>query len=172
MVGKPLLDCILSLNQLLKGVEAKWAIGGDAAEVICGVNVKPDRVTIVTTAEGCDEICSSLVRYQKRHPETREVTLERRADISGKFYPVQVRSRFGELKLEGSKVEVHGDVQIKVGDWDWGDSIDFEPNYVNVVGRKVPTVPLQLKTELYMGLGWLDRIEVMTKSLTHGRRWK
>lgn len=138
--------------------------------MICGVNVKPDRVTIVTTAEGCDEICDLLAQFQTRPPETREAALQRRADINGKFYPVQIRSRFGELKVHGMKVEVLGDVQIKVGDWDWGDPIDFEPNYLNVVGHRMPTVPLQLKTELYLGLGWLDRIELMTVSLTRARR--
>ena len=45
-----------------------------------------------------------------------------------------------------------------MGDWDWGDPIDFEPEYVYVVSVKVPAVPLELKKELYRGLGWYDRV--------------
>jgi len=60
---------------------------------------------------------------------------------------------------------VHGDLRIKVGEWEWGDPLDFEPEYVYVVGVKVPVVPLKLKTELYLGLGWMDRVRKINEAM-------
>jgi hypothetical protein len=56
-----------------------------------------------------------------------------------------------------------------VGDWDWGDPIEFEPDYVNVVGVNVPIVPLKLKSELYTGLGWTDRAAKIHEAVMRSR---
>ena len=55
--------------------------------------------------------------------------------------------------------KVHGDLQFKVDDWDWGDVLEFDPEYVYVVGAKIAVVPLSVKYELYRSLGWIDRVE-------------
>ena len=68
------------------------------------------------------------------------------------------------FNIDGQRLDVHGDLRIKVGEWDWGDPLDYEPEYVYVVGVKVPVVPLQLKTELYMGLGWMDRVRKISEA--------
>ena len=83
---------------------------------------------------------------------------------------MRIRSRFGELTIDNMPVEVYGDPQIKVGDWDWGDPIDYQPSHTYVVRQKVPIFPLRLKSELYLGLGWLDRIELITVALTRTRK--
>jgi hypothetical protein len=71
--------------------------------------------------------------------------------------------------IGGSRLDVHGELQIKVGNWDWGDPLDFEPDHVYVVGVKVPIVPLKMKSELYTGLGWDDRARKIHEAVVRSR---
>ena len=154
---------------MLKDCAAKWAIGGDVSEVISGVNVQADHITILTTKEGCDEISRKLAKYQIEPPRLAERKLPRNANIDFKTYPVTVKSYNSRFDINGSKLEVDGNLQIKVGDWEWGDPIEFEPDYVHVVNVKVPIVPLELKNELYTGLGWMDRAKKIHEAVIRSR---
>ena len=165
----PLLRAVQALGKELRDVQAKWAIGGDAGEIIKGVHVKTDHLEVLTTKEGCLEICELLAPRVAVPPAEAEKRRAREADVDGRAYPVYVRSLYAELAVEGVRVEVHGDEQIRVGDWEWGDPLDFEPDYTYVVRSKVPIVPLRLKSELDLGLGWLDRLELISNAIMSGR---
>ena len=166
---QPLLKTVIMLGGALKDMNAKWAIGGDAGEIIKGVNVKTDYLEILTTKEGCNEITQRLSEYLTLEPATREKKLAKEADVDGKMYPVYVKSHYAELTINKVKVEIYGDEQIKVGEWDWGDPLDFEPDYSYIVAKKVPIVPLRLKSELDLGLGWLDRLELISAAIMSGQ---
>jgi len=165
VLAKPLLNATIRISHLLRGCSAKWALGGDIAEILLGVNVQPDDITILTTTEGCDEISSRLAIFQVEAPKVTERTLERSAEINARPFPVRIRSRAARFNVDGQILNVHGDLQIKVGDWEWGDTLYYNPEYVYVVNEKVPVVPLQLKTELYMGLGWVDRVRKINEAM-------
>ncbi len=169
VLDKALLDATITIGKALKDCTSKWAIGGDVAEVISGVNVEPDHVTLLTTKDGCDEIARRLARYNVAAPAIVERKLEREATIGVLLYPVRIRSYKSEFRVEGSRLDVHGDLQIKVGEWDWGDPLDYEPDYVYVVGVKVPVVPLQMKTEIYNGLGWRDRATKIHEAIARSK---
>lgn len=160
-----LIRAIVKLGRELKDVQEKWALGGDAAEVVKGVSVRPSWLELVTTAKGVSEICGVLAEAVKTQPGLVESRLERDADIGGKVYPVFIRSTYAELDVEGVKVKLFGDMQYKVGDWEWGDPLDFEAETVNIVGVTVPTLPLTLKSELDLGLGWMDRVELISDAI-------
>jgi hypothetical protein len=157
VLSKPLLDSTILIGKTLKDCSNKWALGGDVSEVISGVNVQPDHIAILTTKDGCDEITESLAQYKVHPPRMIERVLERDARVEEKALKITIKSYTSRFNVEGSALVVHGDLQIKVGEWDWGDPLDFEPDYVHVVGVKVPIVPLKMKSELYTGLGWKDR---------------
>jgi hypothetical protein len=166
LVRQPVLKTATKLLERLKNsVQAKWAVGGDAGEVMMGVNVDSDYLEILTTKEGCDEICRELAEYQTVAPAVVEKKLSKEADIDGKMLPVYIKSYYAELTIDGVKVEVHGDEQIKVGEWDWGDPLDFTADYTYIAGGKLPLVPLSLKSELYLGLGWLDRVTLISDAV-------
>lgn len=169
VLSKPLLDTTISIGKNLEDCPTKWAIGGDVAEVISGVNVNPDHVTILTTREGCDEIGRRLAKYSVAPTAMVERRLERNASIGLKSYPVMIKSYMARFIIEGSELDVYGDLQIKVGEWEWGDPVDYEPDYVYVVGVKVPVVPLQLKSEIYNGLGWRDRATKIHEAVVRSR---
>jgi aminoglycoside-2''-adenylyltransferase len=169
VLSKLLLDATITIGKKLEDCTNKWAISGDVAEVISGVNVEPDLITILTSKEGCDEISGRLAKYSIAPATVVERRLEREASIQLKSYPVMIRSYLASFNIEGSKLEVYGDLQIKVGEWDWGDPVDFDPDYVYVVGVKVPVVPLQLKSEIYNGLGWRDRATKIHEAVVRSR---
>jgi hypothetical protein len=158
VLSKPLLQATIRIGELLKDCSAKWAFAGDLGEILFGVNVEPDHITILTTSAGCDEISKKLAPFQVNVPRITERQIKRSAEINLKPLPINIRSYSSSFNIERQSLVVHGDLQIKVGDWDWGDPIDFEPEYVYVVNVKVPAAPLELKQELYRGLGWYDRV--------------
>jgi hypothetical protein len=169
VLNKPLLDTTVLVGKTLKDCGSKWAVGGDVAEVISGVNVLPDHMAILTTKKGCEEIAGKLSTYQIESPRSVERELERDAEVNLKPYKIRIKSYKSSFSVEGTRIEVHGDLQIKVGNWDWGDPLDFEPDYVYVVGVKVPIVPLKMKSELYVGLGWMDRATKIHEAVKRAR---
>jgi hypothetical protein len=164
VLSKPLLNATIRIGELLRGCHSKWALAGDVGEILFGVNVHPDHISILTTAAGCEEITEKLAAFRLEGPKNCESQVKRNAEIGGSP-PVRVKSCKSVFAIEGERLEVHGDLQIKVGEWDWGDPLDYEPEYVYVVGIKVPVVPLELKTELYMGLGWIDRVRKIKEAM-------
>jgi hypothetical protein len=165
VVSQPILNATIALGQKLNDCSERWGIGGDTGEILSGVNVRPNHITILTTAKGCEEASKKLRAFHIDGPRSLERQLERNAEIDPKPLPVKVKSLSSQFRVEGERVNVHGDLQIKVGDWDWGDPLDFEPEYVYVVGVKVPVVPIELKTQLYMGLGWADRVKKISEAM-------
>jgi hypothetical protein len=166
IVPQPILRTSIKILERLKNnMQAKWAIGGDAGEVLLGVNVHPEHVEILTTKEGTDEIWSKMAEYQTLAPAVVEKKLSKEADVDGKMLPVYIKSYYAELTIDGVKVEVYGDEQIKVGDWEWGDPLDYTADYTYISGGKLPVVPLSLKSELDLGLGWLDSVKLISDAV-------
>lgn len=165
-----LVRVCVQLGKLLKGTKITWGIWGDASEVISSVNVRNvDHIEILTSKEGCEEICRILKDYVVRKPALVEKRVDRDADVDGHIFPIFMRSHYAELSIDNAKVEVHGDEQIKVGEWEWGDPLEFKPSEINVIGTMVPIVPLNLKSELYLGLGWLDRVALISDAVMASR---
>ncbi|MDA4135789.1 MAG: hypothetical protein OK449_02160 [Thaumarchaeota archaeon] len=166
VVSRPILSAVGKILPMLKNnVNAVWAVGGDAGEQMMGVNVKADYLEILTTKEGCDEIRQVLAEYQTLAPAMVQKKLPRGADVDGMIYPIYNKSYYAEFAIDGVKLEVHGDLQFKVGEWDWGDPLEFKADYTYIVGGKLPLVPLSLKSELDLGLGWLDRVSLITDAV-------
>lgn len=169
ILSQPVLKALVKLADGLKDVPAKWAVGGDAGEIMKGVNVRTDFIEILTTRDGADQIYMAVPEWQSLAPAEKEEKVPRDADVDGKMLPVYVKSRYAELTVGGVRVRVYGDEQIRVAEWEWGDPLDFEPEYVYVIGTKVPVVPLRLKSELDLGLGWLDRVELVSDAVVRSQ---
>lgn len=165
VVNERMLQATIKIGQLLNDCSETWGVGGDAGEILSGVNVHPDHITILTTTKGSEEANRKLQAFHVEGPSEVERKLERNAEIDHVALPVRTKSQTTRFTVDGERVDVHGDLRIKVGEWDWGDPLDFEPEYVYVVGVKVPVVPLKLKTELYFGLGWMDRVSKINQAM-------
>src|SRR5712691_10830391 len=153
------------LSQKLDGLQASWSLIGDLAEEVRGINAEPNQVDILTSKEGVEEIRDRLIKYSPTEIQFSENILTRAAAVEGKNYPVTVRSRKFEAKVDSVGVTIEGDLQIRVGEWEWGDPLEFEPEEVYVVGSRVPVIPLRLLSELYLELGWSDKLANVTMAM-------
>jgi hypothetical protein len=151
------LDVLLVLNRKLEDKDIEWALSGNLGETLKTVHVEPDCIEITTTKEGARQIFQAVLEYDPRKIRHRTEELPRPALIAGKEYSVKIRSHYFEFGINSVTVKVFGDLQFKIGNWAWGDRLEFEPEYVYVVGQKMPVTPLPLKYHLYHGLGWADR---------------
>jgi hypothetical protein len=166
MLSPPLTRCSIKLGKALAGLSSKWVISGNASEIMMGVNLQADDIVILTTKDGCEEICRRLSDHKPSIPNSVQTKLGRDADVGGTMHPVYIKSNYAELFMDNVKVKIHGDLQIKVGEWEWGDPLDWEAQYTNITGVRIPIMPMVLKSELYLGLGWLDRMELISEA-TH-----
>jgi hypothetical protein len=153
------VNAISSLHQRFEGKNINWVVNGDLAEALRTVQVEPDCIEIICAKQDAEKIFQvvqdlnpSPIKYQSRQ-------LTRNAVIDGSEFPIQLRSYYFDFNLESVMVKVQGDLQFRVGNWDWGDIFLFAPEYVYVVGKKTAITPLTIKAELYQYFGWTDRFE-------------
>ena len=164
------IDALSIFNSKLKDRNIEWAVSGNLGETLRTVHVEPDGIDILTSKEGAKEIFQSVHEYNPQKPKRLTETLSRPAAIGDKEYRIRIRSHFFEFNIDSVTVKVYGDLQFQIADWEWGDKIEFEPDWIFVVGQKMPVMPLQLKYDLYRGLGWIDRAEKVMKVLKRKRR--
>jgi hypothetical protein len=157
------VSTLLKLHEKLDSKNVEWALSGDLGEALRTVRVEPDCIEIVTSKGGAEQIHDAVEEFRPQQLTYTVQKLSRNASIHGDEYPVYIRSYYFEFNVDGIQVKVHGDLQYKVNDWDWGDTFQFNPDTVYIVGKKTSVVPLTVKYELYMNLGWLDRAEKITK---------
>jgi len=172
ILPQDLLKATVKLASLLKGLDEEWAIGGDAGELVQGVNVPADHLEILTTKKGCEAISARLISYQTLAPKETEKALGREAVFEGQPCPAYLKSEYAEFVLDSARVEVYGDLRIKVGERDWSDPLVFEATEVNVIGTPLPLVPLELKNKMYVFLGpnWADRVQKISEAVLRSRR--
>ncbi len=160
------IDAVLVLHKQLAKEHVEWAVGGDLGEALRNIQTTPDCVEVVATKKAAAQIFLKFREpgTQGLYVQTRR--LDRNAIIDGKEYPAYTRSYYFDFTVVGVKVKVHGDLQYRIGDWAWGDKLEFTPEHISVVGVKTAVVPLQVKYEIYQGLGWVDRAEKIKYALT------
>lgn len=169
VIPKQYIDALVILNQKLEAKNVRWVVSGDLAERLRVVQVEAECIEIVSSKEGVERIFQ-LVQEFKPQPITFQTRLlSRKAVIDGTEYPVYTRSHYFDFDLNTVKIMVHGDLQYKVDNWDWGDILEFAPEYVSVVGKRIAVTPLSVASELYHNLGWTDRAQKIRKVVEKNR---
>lgn len=164
------IKSLLVLNNILKDKKIEWALSGDFGEILRTVHVEPNCIEIVTSKEETEQIRQAVQEYAPQEIKQQTERLSRNATIAGKEFPVHIRSHFFEFNINTIKIKVFGDLQYQIANWGWGDKVKFEPDYVYVEGRKMAVMPLEVKYELYLGLGWMDRAEKIWRVLARKKR--
>ena len=121
VLSEPLLNATLKLAGLLKDCKSKWALSGNAGELVSGVSVPVDHLSLLTTAEGCEEISNRLAKNAVQIPRITERQLDREANVDLEPYPVQIKSYEARFQIEGQRLHVYGGLRIRIGEWEWGD---------------------------------------------------
>jgi len=83
----------------------------------------------------------------------------------------KIRSHFGELSIEGIKVEIMGDIQKRLPDGTWEDPIDIRSKtcFVNCDELSIPVVSLEYEYEAYYRLGRTEKAEQVRRYLEQRR---
>lgn len=159
IVPQEYVDALLTLYEKLADKKIKWIVSGDLAERLRLVKVDPDCIEILTSKDGAEQIFQVFQEFKPQPISVQTQRLQRDAAIGRENYPVYARSYYFEFEVGCVRVKVEGDLQFKVGDWDWGEVFDFSPEYVYVTGKKTAVTPLKIQYEFYRSLGWVDRAE-------------
>lgn len=168
------LEALLTLHETLEGKNIKWVVSGDLAERLRVVKVDPDFVEIVTSKDEAQQIFVLVQEFDPSNISFQIQQLQREAVINGERFPVYSRSYYFDFNIKDVAAKVHGDLQYKVGNWEWGEVFDFDPEYVYITGKKIAVTPLRIKHDFYQALGWVDRLEkidqIMKKPFATKRR--
>lgn len=115
------VDALSTLHKRFEGKNINWIVNGDLAEALRTVKVEPNCIEIVCTKQDSEQIFQEVQDLNPTPIQLQTRQLSRNAVINGKEYPVYVRSNYFDFNLQTITVKVQGDLQFKVGDWDWGD---------------------------------------------------
>jgi len=147
------LKVLRKINERLNNTSVNWAITGSLGFALQGVPVEPSDIDIQTDKRGAYEI--------ERHFS--EFVIKR-----VKFSSTErIRSHFGELMIEGIKVEIMGDIQKRLIDGIWENPVDLEQykRIVEVEGMQVPVLSLEYEYQAYLKLGRIGKAEMLRKWL-------
>jgi hypothetical protein len=163
VIPQKYVGALLTLHGKLDDKKIKWIVNGDLAERLRLVKVDPDCIDIVTSKEGAEQIHQVVREFNPQKLGIRTSLIHRDAMVGNEKFPVYARSYYFEFKINEVVVKIQGDLQFKVGNWDWGEIFDFDPEYVYVAGKKIAVTPLPIQYEFYQNLGWADRAEKIAR---------
>ncbi|HEX6484549.1 MAG TPA: hypothetical protein VF043_37365 [Ktedonobacteraceae bacterium] len=137
----------------LQNRPVNWVVTGSFSFALQGVPVTPGDIDLQTDLAGALTIEQLLSKYvvQKVKFSSNE----------------KMRSHFGELSINGVKVEMMGDVQKRNEDGSWEKPVDLEryKQFVEFRGMTIPVLALEYEYEAYMKLGRFERAEMLKEAI-------
>jgi hypothetical protein len=165
VIPKEYVDALLFLHSKWDSTGAKWAVNGDLAMALRTVNIQPDCIKVVCSKDDAETLFNAVKEIALEPIATKTQKLPENAVHEGNQYPIYARSHSFEFKVKDIPVKVQGDLQYRVADWEWGDIFEFQPEYVNIVGKKTAVVPLMVLYQLYSDVGWTDKVKLIQQVL-------
>ena len=145
-----------AMRRIYKGLQDRpvnWVVTGSFSFAIQGVPITPDDIDLQTDLAGALTIEQLLSKYvvQKVKFSSNE----------------QIRSHFGELSINGVKVEIMGDVQKRNEDGSWEKPVDLDryKQFVEFRGMTIPVLALECEYETYMKLGRFEIAEMLKEAI-------
>jgi|SRR5579875_502742 hypothetical protein len=137
----------------LHGKPLNWVVTGSCSFALQGVPVIPNDIDLQADLPGALAIEQHLSKYVVR--KVKFSTAEK------------IRSHFGELCVNGIKVEIMGDVQKRLADGTWEKPVDLEQykRFVEFRGMEIPVLALEYEYEAYMKLGRFEKAEMLKGSI-------
>lgn len=157
MIDQPYLDALQTIVARIGDNPLTWVVTGSLGMALQGMELNVHDIDLQTDQEGAYEIEKLLADY-----EVKPVHLTSTQ---------RIRSHFGELDIEGVRVEIMGNVQKRREDQTWEEPVQVEQwrRWVKVDGMQVPVLSLEYEYQAYLRLGrkekarmlrnWLDTIE-------------
>ena len=143
-----------TIHNRLRKIETIWAITGSLSFALQGTELEANDIDLQTDASGAYDI-------QKVFAENivRSVRFSKTDKIA---------SHWGELNIDGVKVEIMGGLQKKLPDGTWESPVDVERHreFITFEGMVLPVLSLAYEEQAYRTLGrtatadrikeWLD----------------
>ena len=138
----------------LQETKVVWAITGSLGFVLHGMKLKVNDIDLQTDASGAYEIERTF-----KDNVVRQVKFS----VSDK-----IASHWGELKIEGVKVEIMGAFQKKLPDGTWECPVEVERyrEFVSFECMRLPVLSLKYEEQAYRKLGRTAKADQIKEWLT------
>ncbi len=145
MIEPDLVKVLHKLCAHLNTDEVVWAVTGSLGFALHGMDVEIHDVHIQTDKSGAYEIERRFLPHVVRGVE-----------FSSSH---KIRSYFGELNIDGVKVEIMGDIQKRLPDGLWESPVDVcdKTCLIDCEGVIVPAISLEYECEAYYKLGRTEK---------------
>ncbi|MFQ6032212.1 MAG: nucleotidyltransferase domain-containing protein [Candidatus Zixiibacteriota bacterium] len=155
MIDTKYLNVLRKICLRLNDSTINWVVTGSFSFALQGVPVGPNDIDIQTNREGAYEIehlFSEFVSKKVKFSSTE-----------------RIRSHFGELIIDGIKVEIMGDIQKRLEDGSWENPVNLQryKQVIEVEGMQIPLLSLEYEYQAYLKLGRIEKAEMLRKWL-HG----
>ena len=151
------LAALRKIYASLKDCNVTWAITGSLGMALQGMDLVVHDIDIQTDKQGAFEI-------EKRFPEYM-------LDPIHYCESERMRSYLGKLDIEGVKVEIMGDIQKRIDENTWEESVRVGDHrkWVDFEGMKLPVLSLDYEYQAYLKLGRVEKAERLIRWLQSQR---
>lgn len=143
------LKVLRKINVRLNNTSINWVVTGSFSFALQGLPVEPNDIDIQTDKEGAYEIERHFSEFM-----TKRVTFSSTENI---------RSHFGELMINGIKLEIMGDIQKRLDDGSWENPVNLKHHkkVVEIEGMQIPVLSLEYEYRAYMNLGRIEKAKML-----------
>ena len=147
MISSKHRKVIRLIHEKLDVLDTIWAITGSLGFALHGMDVPVNDVDLQTDQNGAYQIENVF-----RSNVTRSVEFSESR---------RIRSYFGELDIQGLKVEIMGALQKRLPNGTWEPPVDVEQHreFVDFEGMRVPVLSLEYEEQAYRRLGRTKKAE-------------
>jgi 3-methyladenine DNA glycosylase/8-oxoguanine DNA glycosylase len=153
MISEKFAHVLKTICVKLGEADILWAVTGSLGFALQGMNIPVHDIDLQTDKDGAYQI-------EKSFPDqiVRPVTLSSSENI---------QSHYGELHIDGVKVEIMGDLQKRLPDGSWEEPVDIRAvkKYAYYRDLTVPVLSLKYEYEAYKKLGRFEKAELIRKHL-------
>jgi len=143
------LAVLRKLDALLRDANITWVVTGSLGFALQGVPVEVHDIDIQT-----DEPGAYAIERLFADCVTRPVKLSASSIM---------RSHFGELLIDGVKVEIMGDIQKPRTDGTWDDPTDLgcHRRFAEIDGMRIPVLSLEYEEAAYRAIGRTEKADML-----------
>ncbi|MEW5759751.1 MAG: hypothetical protein AB1779_03175 [Candidatus Thermoplasmatota archaeon] len=153
MIDPRYFEVLRKIYARLSNTNVNWVVTGSLGFALQGMPVKPNDIDIQTDKRGAYEI--------ERHFSD---FVTKKVEFS---FTERICSHFGELMIDGIKVEIMGDIQKRLEDGSWENHVDLvqHKRVIEIEGMQVPVLSLEYEYQAYLKLGRIGKAEMLMKWL-------
>jgi hypothetical protein len=149
MLDSGLLSVLRKIVERLDSAGVNWVVTGSSNLAVHGMDIKPHDIDVLADRAGAyriEKLFSDFV--------TRKVVFS-----SAK----RIRSHYGVLSIDGIKVEIMGDIEVRTEDgvWDKPPDLNAIKRIVEVEGLKIPAQSLDHEYLVYERMGRKKKAEII-----------